>query len=83
MRVRLQTADHIRLPSPVQEAQGATAPCDRARIVRFTVCEEVYLVALRFPHLRWGIFSTLLSHTLPSLALLRLPHGRTSEVLFR
>jgi hypothetical protein len=39
MRVRLQTADHRRLPSPVQEAQGATAPCDRARIVRFTVCE--------------------------------------------
>ena len=83
MRVRLQTADHRRLPSPVQEKQGPPAPSDRARIVRFTVCEEVYLVALRFPHLRWGIFSTLLSHTLSSLALLRLPHGRTSEVLFR
>src|SRR5947208_9882082 len=36
--VRLQTAAHRRLTSPVQEEQGATAPRDRARIVRFTVC---------------------------------------------
>ena len=66
MRVRLQTADHIRLPSPVQEAQGATAPGDRARIVRFTVCEQIYIVVLRFTHLRQGIFSALLYHILSS-----------------
>jgi hypothetical protein len=83
MRVRLQTADHIRLPSPVQEAQGATAPGDRARIVRFTVCEEVYLVALRCTHLRWGIFSALLLPPLVSSAGGRLPHDRTSEVFLR
>jgi hypothetical protein len=66
VRVRLQTADHIRLTSPVQEEQGATTLCDWARIVRFTVCEQVYIVALRFAHPRRGIFSALLYHTLAS-----------------
>jgi hypothetical protein len=63
---RLQTAAHRRLTSPVQEEQGATAPRDRARIVRFTVCEQVYPVALRFAHPRRGMFSALLHHTLSS-----------------
>src|SRR5437764_70302 len=64
--VRLQTAAHIRLPSTVQEEQGATAPCDRTRIVRFTVCEQVEAVALRFAHHRRRIFSVLLPHNLAS-----------------
>ena len=37
--VGLQTADHRRLASPVQEAQGPPAPGDRTRIVRFPVGE--------------------------------------------
>ena len=66
MRVRLQTADHRRLTSPVQEEQGAMTRCNRARIVRFTVCEQIYIVVLRFTHLRQGIFSALLYHILSS-----------------
>jgi hypothetical protein len=57
MFVRLQTADHRRLASPVQEEQGAMAAVDRTRIMRFTVFEKEYPVALVFAH-RWcGIFS--------------------------
>src|SRR6266702_579383 len=48
--MRLQTADHRRRASPVQEEQGAAAPCDWARIMRFPVCEQVDTVALSFAH---------------------------------
>ena len=54
-------ADHRRLASPVEEAQGPPAPGDRTRIVRFPVGEQVDAVALRFPHHRGRIFSALLS----------------------
>jgi len=64
--VRLQTADHIRQASPVQEAQGARAVGDRARIMRFTVCEKEDPVALLFAHRRRGIFSVLLQHHISS-----------------
>jgi hypothetical protein len=50
MLLRLQTADHIRLPSPVQEEQGAPAACHRARIMRFPMGEEHHALALRFPN---------------------------------
>ena len=81
--VRLQTAAHIRLTSTVQEEQGAMAPCDRARIVRFTVCEQVEAVFLRFAHRRRGIFLLCCNIIFPPVVVLWLPHGRTSEVLFR
>jgi hypothetical protein len=71
--VRLQTADHRRRASPVQEEQGATAPCNRTRILRFTVCEKLDAVALVFAYRRRGIFSARLSHQglLPVLSRLR------------
>jgi len=50
----------------MQEEQGATAPCHRARIVRFTVGEQGEAVSLRFAHRRRGIFSALLPQTLSS-----------------
>jgi hypothetical protein len=81
--VRLQTADHRRLASPVQEEQGAAAPCDWARIMRFPVCEQVDTVALSFAHCRRRIFSVLLPHILSSMACRGFPHGRTSEVFLR
>jgi hypothetical protein len=64
--VRLQTADHIRQASTVQEAQGALAAGDRARIMRFTVCEKEDPVALLFAHRRLRIFSSLLQHHVSS-----------------
>ena len=71
--MRLQTADHRRRASPVQEEQGAAAPCDWARIMRFPVCEQVDTVALSFAHHRRGIFSAPLCHQglLPVLSRLR------------
>ena len=83
MLVGLQTADHRRPTSPVQEAQGPPAPSDRTRIVRFPVDKEVDAVVLRFAHCRRRIFSVLLPHTLSSMACRELPHGRTSEVFLR
>ena len=56
MLVGLQTADHRRLASPVQEEQGPPAPGDRTRIVRFPVGKQVEAVALRFVHCRERIF---------------------------
>ena len=83
MLMGLQTADHRRLASPVQEKQCPPAPNDRTRIVWFPVGEEVDAVALRFAHCRRRIFSVLLPHTLSSMACRGLPHGRTSEVFLR
>jgi hypothetical protein len=60
--VWLQTADHIRQTSTVQEEQGATAAFDRARIMRFTMFNEEYAVSLIFTYNRLGIFSDLLHH---------------------
>jgi hypothetical protein len=60
--VRLQTADHIRRASTVQEEHGPTAAFDRARIMRFTVVNKEYAVSLIFTHNRLGIFSDLLQH---------------------
>jgi hypothetical protein len=60
MLMRLQTADHIRLASPVQKAQRAPAPGHRARIMRFPVDEEDTPVPLVRVH-RWQrVFSPLL-----------------------
>jgi hypothetical protein len=50
--VRLHTADHIRLASPVQKEQGAPAPGHRARIMRFAVCQQEEPLALRCTHRR-------------------------------
>jgi hypothetical protein len=63
MLVRLQTADHIRLASPMQEEQGAVAPGDRTRIMGFPVCEQVAVVALGFMHPRRRIGSAVRHHT--------------------
>lgn len=60
MLLRLQTADHIRLPSPVQEEQGAPAACDRARIMRFPMGDEHDAIALHFQNRGWRIFSARL-----------------------
>ena len=83
MLVGLQTADHIRLASPMQEAQGPPAPGDRTRIVRFPVGKQVEAVAQRFAHCRGRICSALLPHSLSSLTRRERPHGRTSEVFLR
>ena len=83
MLVGLQTADHRRLVSPVEEAQGPPAPGDRTRIMRFPVGEQADPVALRFAHGRQRIFSARLPHPLASSADRRRPHGRTSEVFLR
>ena len=48
--VWLQTADHIRLASSMQEEQGTTALSNRTRIIRYTVCEQVDTTALGFAH---------------------------------
>jgi hypothetical protein len=66
--VRLQTAAHIRLPSPVQEEQCATAAGDRTRIMRFAVFDQEDTVALVFAHRRHEIFSSLLQHHVSSSA---------------
>ena len=60
MLVRLQTADHIRLASLVQEAQGAVAPCDGARIMGFAIGEEHDTLALLFENRGGRIFSAML-----------------------
>jgi hypothetical protein len=65
--VRLQTADHIRQTSTVQEEQGTTAAFDRARIMRFTVCNKAYAISLIFTHNRLGIFSDLLHYKSSSI----------------
>ena len=78
MLVRLHTADHIRLASPVQEEQGARPSCHRARIVRFTVGKKHAPVALVRAHRRQGGVSPLLltCHAgMPSLGQGRQPHG--------
>jgi hypothetical protein len=59
MLVRLQTADHIRLASPVQKAQRATAPLHRAGIMRFPVDEQNTPVPLVSAHCRQRVFSPL------------------------
>jgi len=51
----------------MQEEQGAVAPCNRTRIMRFPVCEQVDVVALGFAHHRRGVFSVLLYHKVSSL----------------
>jgi hypothetical protein len=58
--VRLQTADHIRLPSPVQEEQGTPAPGHWARIMRFAMGEQEEPLALLCPYHRQRLFSALL-----------------------
>src|SRR5438094_10152618 len=60
MLVWLHTADHIRLASPVQEAEGAPAAGDRTGILRFPVGEQEAPMALRFPHHRREVVSALL-----------------------
>ena len=67
MIVRLQTADHIRQTSTVQEEQGTTAAFDRARIMRFAVVDKEYATSLIFTHNRLGIFSDLLHHKSSSI----------------
>jgi hypothetical protein len=60
MLVGLHTADHIRLASPVQEAEGAPAAGDRTRILWLPVGEQENPLALRLPHHRRRVFSALL-----------------------
>jgi hypothetical protein len=80
--VRLQTADHIRLASPVQEEQGPPTPSDRTWIVRFPVDEQGEAIPLHFAHCWRRIFSALLPRSLAAIAGWP-PHGRTSEVFLR
>jgi hypothetical protein len=63
----LHTADHIRLPSPVQEAEGAPAAGDWTRIMRFPVGEQEDTVALLFAYHRRGVFSSLLEAPHPCM----------------
>jgi len=58
--VRLQTADHIRLASPVQEAQRATAPYDGTRIMGGAIGEEHDALSLLCENRGRRIFSALL-----------------------
>jgi hypothetical protein len=58
--VRLQTADHIRLASPVQEEQDAPAPDDGTRILGFAIGEEHNVLVLGFDNRGGRIFSALL-----------------------
>jgi hypothetical protein len=58
--VRLQTADHIRLASPVQEAQRATAPCDGTGIMGFAIGEEHDALAQLCANREGRIFSAML-----------------------
>ena len=60
MLVRLQTADHIRLASPVQEEQGAPAPDDGTRIMGFAIGEEYHVLVLCFDNRGGRIFSAML-----------------------
>ena len=68
MLVWLQTADHKRGASPVQEAEGAAAAGDRTGILRFPMGQQAAPIALRFVHHRRGIFSAL-----PSVLHPRMP----------
>ena len=83
MLMRLHTADHIRLASPVQEAQGPPTPSDRTWIVRFPVDKQGETMPLHFAHCWRWIFSALLPHPLVAIACRWRPHGRTSEVFLR
>ena len=83
MLVRLQTADHIRLASPVQEEQGPPTPSDRTWIVWFPVDEQGEAMPLHFAHGWRRIFSTLLPRSLSAIAGGWPPHYRTSEVFLR
>jgi nitrite reductase/ring-hydroxylating ferredoxin subunit len=58
--LRLQTADHIRLASPVQKEQGTRTTWDRTRIMRFPMGEKAYAVALVCAHRGCRIFSDVL-----------------------
>jgi hypothetical protein len=58
--VRLQTADHIRLASPVQEAQRATASYDGTRIMGVAIGEEHDALAQRCANRGARIFSAML-----------------------
>lgn len=78
MLVRLQTADHIRRASTVQEKQSATTAFDRARIMRFTMFNEEYAVSLIFMHHRFGIFSDLLHHKSSYMLSEIAPQGATT-----
>lgn len=60
MLARLQTADHIRQASAVQEEQDATAFWHRTRIMWLSMFEQEDPVALVGAHRRQGIFSALL-----------------------
>jgi hypothetical protein len=60
MLVRLHTADHIRLASPVQKEQGTPAPVNWAWIMRFAMGEQEESLALLFLYYRQGLFSALL-----------------------
>ena len=60
MIVRLQTADHIRLASTVQETQCTMATFDRTRVMRLAMGDAHDAIAPRFQHGGWGIFSALL-----------------------
>ena len=52
VRGGLQTADHIRLASPVQEEEGAPAPGNRTWIMRFAVFNQEDSITLLFVHRR-------------------------------
>ena len=60
MLVRLQTADHIRRASPMQEKQGATAPCHRTRIMGFALGDAHDAPVLLFEDSGGQIFSAML-----------------------
>ena len=75
MLVRLQTADHVGLASPVQEAEGAPAAGDWTGILRVPVGEQEDPVALRFAHHRPGVVSALLEVPHPSSPSLRWGHA--------
>ena len=58
--MRLQTADHIRLASLVQEAQRATAPHDGTRIMGVAIGEEHDALAQLCANRGGRIFSAML-----------------------
>jgi hypothetical protein len=58
--VRLQTADHIRLASTVQEKQCPMATCDRTRIMRLAMGDAHDALSLLFQHSGGRIFSARL-----------------------
>ena len=60
MLLRLHTADHIRLASPVQEEQGAVAPCDRTRVMGFAMGDAYDALSVLFQYRGGRIFSAML-----------------------